>query len=261
MGILNLTPDSFSDGGRYQNLDAALDAARHMVEQGADIIDVGGESTRPGAAVVSPEQEARRVLPFVFAARDLGIPISIDTRRALVAEQAIEAGAVIVNDVSAGRDPAMFDVVRNGGAALVLMHMRGVPKTMQGNTQYEDLISEVVDHLGARAEAAVSAGIRKDRIVLDPGVGFGKSAHGNLELMCSLPSLVELGYPVLVGASRKSWLGKLFGQAPGQRMAGSVAAALYALRRGARILRVHDLGSTRRAVDVYWRLMSMESKS
>ena len=252
MGILNVTPDSFSDGGRLHSSDEAIDAAHQMILDGADIIDIGGESTRPGAAPVAPDQEWARIAPVVEELAKSGTPVSVDTRKAAVAGNSLQAGASIINDVSAGADPDMFPTVAGSEASIVLMHMRGLPQTMQDDTNYTDICSEVCASLQARAQAAIDAGIEPGRIALDPGIGFGKSAAGNIRLLQGLPGLVELGYPVVVGVSRKSFLGLLFGHELSERLDGSLAAGLFAITRGARILRVHDVANTRRAIDVWW---------
>ncbi len=251
LGIVNVTPDSFSDGGAYLDPRAAVAHARRLVEEGADAIDVGGESTRPGATPVAPEEEARRVLPVIRELADLGVPISVDTRRASVAAAALDAGADWINDVTAlTGDPEMVDLAATRGCVVVLMHMRGEPATMQRDTDYDDVVGEVVDYLLARCEQVRSAGIDRTRIVIDPGIGFGKSPGQNLQLLRAVPRLVETGYPVLIGASRKSFLGACFGHAAGDRVDGSVAAALAAAVGGAQMVRVHDVRPTRRALDV-----------
>jgi len=255
MAILNVTPDSFSDGGLYHRVDAAVARAWQVVDEGADLLDLGGESTRPGSAGVSEAEELARVLPVLEALASADpsypLPISIDTSRAGVARAALEAGACLVNDVTAGeREPGILPVVADAGAAVVLMHMRGTPRTMQANVRYEDLVGEVAGYLRTRCEAATAAGIPAERQAVDPGIGFGKSPEGCLRLIAHLNRLEELERPVLLGASRKSFLGRLFGHEPGQRRAGSLAAAVAATERGASILRVHDVAATRRAVDV-----------
>lgn len=255
MGILNVTPDSFSDGGRFLDRGAALARAEEMIAEGADVIDVGGESTRPGSDAVTQEEELARVLPVIeHLAPRVGVPISVDTYRAAVAARAVAAGASIVNDVTGLRaDPAMAEAVAKGGAALVVMHMRGTPKTMQADTAYADLLAEVWRSLRQSTEAALAAGVPADRIVVDPGIGFGKSLEGNLALLRRLGELQSLGFPLLVGASRKSFLGKLLGtEDPAQRLEGSLAAATVAAWNGAHILRVHDVAETRRALRVAW---------
>ena len=252
MGILNVTPDSFSDGGRFLSPDAAVERALAMEKEGADIIDVGGESARPGADPVPVEEELRRVLPVLERLRGkLRIPISIDTTKAEVAEAALRAGASIVNDISALRfDPAMAPLVAKFGAGLVLMHMLGTPKTMQQAPHYEDVVTEVRDFLAERAQYAQSQGIPREAIAVDPGIGFGKTVEHNLELLRRLPELVELGFPVLVGPSRKSFIGAILGLGVEERLEGTLAACAVAVVRGADILRVHDVKEVRRAADL-----------
>ena len=256
MGILNVTPDSFFDGGRYSTRDAAVERALAMVEEGADIIDIGGESSRPpvyGAARSLPAaEECERVVPVVEALRRLhGVPVSIDTTKAEVARQALAAGADIINDISALRDdPDMPAVAAATGAPVILMHRRGTPATMQENTDYDDLLGELREFLRARLAAAVAAGIAPDRVAIDPGIGFGKSVAGNLEIIRHLDTFAELACPVLVGASRKSFIWKWLGQTAAESLEGSLAAAVLSVARGAHMLRVHDVAPTVRAVRV-----------
>ncbi|MCX7818782.1 MAG: dihydropteroate synthase [Kiritimatiellae bacterium] len=251
MGILNVTPDSFSDGGRYLDTERAVAHAQAMAEQGADLIDVGGESTRPGAAPVPPEEELRRVLPVVRRlCENRHMVVSVDTRRAAVARAALEAGARVVNDVSALRDPEMAAVVRDFGAGVVLMHMRGEPATMQQDPRYRDVVAEVRDFLQQRVEAAVAAGVDPSAIVVDPGIGFGKTAAHNLALLRAIPQLTALGRPVLIGVSRKSIVGHLTGRPVAERVAGSVALAAIAVYLGAAVVRAHDVRETCDAVRV-----------
>ena len=253
MAILNVTPDSFFDGGRYDGLDRAQRRAWAVVEEGADLLDVGGESTRPGAAEVGEDEEARRVVPLVEALVSAGypLPISLDTTRAAIVRAGLAAGAVIVNDVSGGlREPAVLKAAAEAGAAVVLMHMRGTPRTMQADVRYDDLIDDVIDHLRACCASASAAGVPADHQAIDPGIGFGKSPEGCLELIAGLDRLAVLGRPILLGASRKSFLLHAFGQEGEDRMVGSVVAAAVGVARGASILRVHDVRSTRLAVDV-----------
>ena len=257
MAILNVTPDSFFDGGRYAALDAAVRRAFEAIEEGADVLDVGGESTRPGAAEVPVEEELARVRPVLRALRDEGcpVPISIDTSRAAVAAAALELGAVIVNDVSGGtREPEILPVAASAGAAVVLMHMRGHPRTMQTNVQYEDLLGEVSEVLAACCEAADAAGIPADHQAIDPGIGFGKSPQGCIDLIARLDEFSSLDRAVLLGASRKSFLGHRFGLAPDDRLVGSAVVAAVAAERGASIVRVHDVAASRQAVDLAWAL-------
>lgn len=252
MGVLNVTPDSFSDGGRYRDLSSALEHALRLVDEGAAIIDVGGESTRPGALPIDPEEESRRVVPVIRALRDhLSIPISIDTRRSAVARAALEAGADIVNDISALRDPAMAEVVASTGAGLVLMHMRGTPQTMQHDLHYEDVVAEVVASLSDRVVSARAAGVAAESIVVDPGIGFAKSFDQNLELIAHLDLLHAIGRPILLGASRKAFLGAVLGGvAADARDTATAAACVVGFMKGASIFRVHDVRSTREALQV-----------
>ncbi len=252
MGILNVTPDSFSDGGRYLDARAAVARGLEMAAEGADIIDVGGESTRPGALPVAPDEEMARVVPVVREIRkESAALISVDTSKAAVARAAMDAGADIINDVSALRfDPDMAGVAADSGAAVVLMHMKGTPETMQVEPRYEDLFAEVRGFLEARADAARSAGVRRDRIIVDPGIGFGKTFAHNIALIEGLGFLDDLGFPVLAGVSRKSFIGKALGAGPGERLEGSLAAGVLCIERGTHILRVHDVRATRRAADM-----------
>jgi len=252
MGILNVTPDSFSDGGAFVSERAAIDHGVDMVVQGADIIDVGGESTRPGSDLVTAREEIRRVVPIVeqLVAQLAGFPISVDTRKAEVAEAALGAGAIVVNDVSAGTDPRMFGVVRASGAALVLMHMKGEPKTMQEAPHYDDVVAEVREFLAERVEAAVFAGIDPERVAIDPGIGFGKDLGHNLTLIHHVDALLELGRPVLVGPSRKRFIGSLLDLPEDQRVEGTAAAVAWMVARGAHVVRVHDVREISRVVRV-----------
>lgn len=252
MGILNLTPDSFSDGGRLASMADALDQARMLMDQGADILDVGGESTRPGATPVPPEEEMARVLPFLRqATRDLPVPFSIDTRHADVAEAALEVGVEIVNDVSGlKQDEAMAEVVARHGAGLVLSHMRGTPATMMEQAEYGDVVQEVMAELEVSLERARGAGISPDRIVVDPGIGFAKTGVQNLTLLAGLGVLLELGHPLLVGPSRKRFIGALTGATVEDRLGGTIAACVVAYLQGARVFRVHDVGHVKQALRV-----------
>jgi dihydropteroate synthase len=252
MGILNVTPDSFSDGGHYLEPRHAILAVRRILDEGADLIDVGGESTRPGAAEVPAKEEIRRILPVIEGAVRLGAVVSIDTRKAEVAAAAVEAGAAIVNDVSGLRhDPALAEVVRSSGAGLVLMHSRGTPRDMQADPRYDCVVSEVAAELDEACSRALAAGISPEALVVDPGIGFAKTAEHNLEILRHLDRLVARGRPVLVGASRKSFIGKVLGgKAPGERLMGSVAVAVAAAMKGAHIVRVHDVGATVEALRV-----------
>jgi dihydropteroate synthase len=255
-GVLNVTPDSFSDGGDFLDPERASARAAAMLDEGAQIIDVGGESTRPGSDPVSPEEELRRVVPVIrgiMAERPEAI-VSIDTYRAGTAEAALQAGASVVNDVSAlRRDPGMPDVVADAGCPVILMHMLGEPKTMQRDPHYDDVVREVRDFLAGRAERAVAVGVEEENIILDPGIGFGKTLEHNLALLRHLDSLVELGFPVLVGASRKTFIGKITGvEEARERVFGTVAANVIACARGATFFRVHDVRANREALAVAW---------
>ena len=243
MGVLNVTPDSFSDGGQFLDPAAAIARGREMWEQGADLIDVGGESTRPGAAEVAAADEMARVVPVVAALAEGGILVSIDTSKAQVANAALEAGAVVVNDVTALADPDMPGVVAASGCGLVLMHMQGTPRTMQTDPRYDDVVAEVRDFLLRRVEVAVAAGIVENRICLDPGIGFGKDLDHNLTLLTSgVTALAATGHPVLVGASRKSFLERILGPTPAaDRDIASAAAHVLAIQAGASAIRVHSV--------------------
>jgi dihydropteroate synthase len=246
MGILNVTPDSFSDGGIYFDPEIAVEGALRMEADGAAMIDVGGESTRPGSDAVPVEEELRRVIPVIERLRERSaIPISVDTRKAAVARAALEAGAAIVNDVSALQyDPEMAAVVRDAGAHVILMHLRGDPKTMQQEIRFDDVVREVRDELAGRKEAAVAAGIDPGRILVDPGIGFGKTFDQNIELLRAVAAFGDVA-PVVVGASRKAFIGHLTGKTAGRpRMAGSLAAVAAAALGGAAIVRVHDVGES-----------------
>lgn len=250
MGIVNVTPDSFSDGGRWLDPLAAVEQGRALALAGADIIDVGGESTRPGSDEVPVAEELGRVVPVVGAlVNGLDIPVSIDTRHPAVAEACLREGASIVNDVSGFRDPAMVAVVTVSDAGVVAMHMLGEPKTMQSEPVYDDVAAEVSAYLAGQATMLEHAGIARERIALDPGIGFGKTTAHNLALLRRLPQLAELGYPVLVGASRKRFIGEITGEVrPDRRLAGSVAVAVWAAMHGASIVRVHDVVETVQAL-------------
>ena len=252
MGIVNVTPDSFSDGGKFLDPDHAVAHGVELAAEGADIIDVGGESTRPGARAVSDREEMERVLPVIRGLRrGLSVPISIDTYKAEVARAALAEGADVVNDISALRfDPEMILLVAAEKAPVILMHMQGTPRTMQQNPIYGDVVAEVRDFLGSRAEAAAAAGVDRARIVIDPGIGFGKTVDHNLALLRGIPDLVSLGYPVLVGPSRKTFIGKLLDAAPEERLEGSLAAAVAAALAGASMLRVHDVKEASRAIKI-----------
>ena len=253
MGVLNVTPDSFSDGGDHMDPAIAIASGRQMVADGAGILDIGGESTRPGSATVSPEEEQARILPVIAGLRDAGVPISVDTRNATTMAAALDAGATIVNDVSAlCHDPASTALVAARRCPVILMHMRGTPDTMNALARYDDVVGEVTAELAAAVAHAEAAGIAREQIALDPGIGFAKDAGHNIALLQGLRRLEALGFPLLVGVSRKRFIGTLSGVAPARdRDAGSLAAALFALSQGARILRVHDVAGTAQAVRVW----------
>jgi dihydropteroate synthase len=247
-GILNLTPDSFSDGGLYMDKRRAVDRARRMVDEGADMIDLGGESSRPGASSVSVDEERRRVMPVLKEITGkIGIPVSIDTCKSEIAREALGAGADIVNDITAlGGDPDMVNVVAESGAGIVLMHMQGKPRTMQKNPQYEDVVSDISRFLGSAVEKAVSAGVSRDRIIVDPGIGFGKKTEHNLEIIRRLSEFRVLGQPILIGVSRKSVVGNVLNLPVDERLEGTAALVACAIWNGADIVRVHDVKYMRR---------------
>ena len=245
MGIVNITPDSFSDGGKFFDPARALQHARQLLADGADILDIGGESSRPGAEAVPVDEELRRVMPVLERLVDLPVPISVDTCKPEVMRRAIAAGVALVNDIFALQAPGALEAVAASEAAVCLMHMQGEPRTMQEAPQYHNVVQEVCDFLAARAEAAQAAGIHRDRIVIDPGFGFGKTPRHNLELIRALPQLRATGLPVLAGLSRKSLFGKIAGREAAGRDSASAAGALLAAQRGASILRVHDVAATR----------------
>lgn len=249
-----MTPDSFSDGGAFGDASAAVAHALRLIDEGADVIDVGGESTRPDAAPVGPEEEIRRTVPVIEGVGRLrpGTRISIDTSKPAVANAALAAGASIVNDVTALEDPAMIALCASAGCTVALMHMRGNPRSMQSDTRYADLVGEIVGFLSDRAQRAIAAGIAPEHIIVDPGLGFGKSFEDNFRLIRAIPRFAALGFPVLIGASRKSFIGRATGvERPADRVHGSIGAALAAARYGAGALRVHDVAATRQALDVF----------
>ena len=252
MGVLNLTPDSFYNGGKYTTQARALRKVEEMVKEGADLIDVGGESTRPGAKEVGIEEEIRRVIPVISKIRELfEIPVSIDTYRAKVAKEALEAGVDMVNDISGLRfDPGLKEVVARFGAAVVLMHIKGTPRDMQSNPRYESLMGEIISYLSDSIRLAQKAGIDLEKIIVDPGIGFGKTPEHNLQILNHLGELRSLGRPILIGVSRKSFIGAILKLPLEERLEGSLAAASLALMQGARIIRTHDVKATRRAVDL-----------
>lgn len=251
MGVVNVTPDSFSDGGHFLQAQAAVDHARRLIDEGADLLDVGGESTRPGAAPVALDEERRRVLPVIEALAGAGVPLSVDTQKPELMREAVAAGAALINDVNGFEAPGALEAVAGSGCAICIMHRQGDPRTMQQAPQYSDVVAEVDAWLRRRTAAAEQAGVARDHIVLDPGFGFGKTLEHNLALLRGLKVIAAAGYPVLAGLSRKSMIGALTGKPVGERMAGSVAAALLAAQRGAAIVRVHDVAATRDAFAVW----------
>lgn len=252
MGIVNVTPDSFSDGGEFFDVDSAVSHAQRLGEEGADIIDIGGESTRPGAEPVSIQEELRRTVPVIERVAELvEVPISIDTYKLEVAAGAVEAGASFVNDVSAFRlSPELAGFVADRELDVCLLHMQGLPRTMQDRPHYEDVVSEVKSFLAERLEYAVSEGVAEERVVLDPGIGFGKTVEHNVEILMRLEELLDLGRPIMVGTSRKSFLGVLTGRVEGERVAATVASNVWAYMKGAWAFRVHDVAATRDALAV-----------
>lgn len=257
MGILNLTPDSFSDGGLWADPERALRHAIAMVEQGVDVVDIGGESTRPGADSVSTQEELDRVIPLVArVAAETGVPVSIDTSKPEVMREAVAAGAGLINDVFALRGDGALKTAAALGVPVCLMHMQGQPRDMQARPEYADVVAEVRQFLAERAAACFEAGITESRIIVDPGFGFGKTLQHNLDLLNGLSAIGELGFPILAGLSRKSMLGAITGREPGERIAASVAAALLAVQNGAAIVRVHDVAETADALKV---LSALES--
>ena len=260
MGVVNVTPDSFSDGGHYLRPDAAVAHARRLVDEGADLLDIGGESTRPGAAAVSLEEERRRVLPVLEALLSANIPLSVDTQKPELMREAAAAGAAMINDVNGFEAADALQAVSGGDCAVCIMHKQGQPQTMQQAPQYRDVVAEVDAYLRARIAVAESAGIARSRLVIDPGFGFGKTLAHNLSLLRELDRVAAAGVPVLAGLSRKSMIGALTGREVGERVFGSVAAALIAAQRGASILRVHDVAATRDALAVWKAVESNKNK-
>jgi dihydropteroate synthase len=245
MGILNVTPDSFSDGGRFKGLDAAMRQAERMLSEGADILDVGGESTRPGAASVSLDEEMARVIPVIEGIRaSLDVIVSVDTSKPGLMREAVAAGAGMINDVAALSAPGALASAAEAGVPVCLMHMQGEPRTMQVNPQYTDVVADIIAYLDARVAACEAGGIARERLLIDPGFGFGKTLQHNLVLLSRLDALQRLGLPVLVGMSRKSMLGAVTGRAVDERLSAGLAAAVMAVERGARIVRVHDVAAT-----------------
>lgn len=256
MGIVNVTPDSFSDGGKFNTTEKAIEHALQLVEEGADILDIGGESTRPGADPVPLDEELKRVIPVIEGLRDVGVPLSIDTYKPQVMQAAITAGADIVNDVCALREPQALEIVATSQAGVCLMHMQGRPQTMQADPQYDDVVSEVTDFLKARLDAAEQAGIDRSRIVLDPGFGFGKRTAHNLTLLNHLNDIQALGLPLLIGLSRKSVLGQVVGSSVDERIHASIAASVVSVMKGANIVRVHDVKPTIDALKIVQAVMN-----
>jgi len=251
MGVINVTPDSFSDGGYFDTTEKAIEQARRLIQEGADILDIGGESTRPGSRSVGGDEELLRVMPVIEFALSMDIPVSVDTSKPEVMRAKIDAGVDLVNDINALRAPGALDVVADSAVMICLMHMQGKPETMQHNPQYSDVVAEVISFLEQRVAAAVSTGIERERIIIDPGFGFGKTFEHNLMLLRGLDRLVSTNFPVLAGLSRKSMLGTITGNAVNDRVHASVAAALLAVGQGARIIRVHDVKATRDAFSVF----------
>lgn len=251
MGIVNVTEDSFSDGGQFRDPARAIEHGLALCEEGADFVDVGGESTRPGAQPVPVDEELRRVIPVIEALAREGVAVSVDTLKPEVMCAALAAGCAVVNDVNAFREPGAVEAVADSDAGLVVMHMQGTPRTMQQSPRYGDVVAEVAAFLRGRAEALEAAGIARSRIALDPGFGFGKALEHNVALFRAIPALAALGYPLLVGVSRKRMIGDISGRAVGERTAGSVAAALLAAQNGASIVRVHDVKETVDAIRIW----------
>ena len=261
MGVLNVTPDSFSDGGRHFDPAVAVARAHEMVELGADLIDIGGESTRPGADRVPPEEQLERVIPVIRQLQQelpAGVPISIDTASTIVAGAALEQGAAIVNDISAGRDdPGMFSLVAEAGVPYIIMHMQGVPRTMQDNPQYTDVVEEIKTFLQERASAASEAGVKQENLVIDPGIGFGKSRRDNLDIIMNLDRFKATGYKVMLGASRKRFMGSICDITEYSELVGATCATTtIGTFAGVSILRVHDIKENRQALDVTWALLA-----
>ncbi len=251
MGVINVTPDSFSDGGKFIQLNQSLNHAMALIAEGADLLDIGGESTRPGAAPVSLDEERRRVLPLLEKLAEGAVPVSIDTHKPALMREAVAAGASMINDVCGFRDAGAFDAVADSSAAVCIMHMQGEPRTMQQAPHYDDVTAQVRDYLAGRVDAAQRAGIMLDRIVIDPGFGFGKTLEHNLQLLRELRKLTGAGCALLAGLSRKTMLGTITGRDPAQRVHASTSAALIAVQNGAHIVRVHDVAATRDALAVW----------
>ena len=258
MGIVNVTPDSFSDSGKFFNQGDAVAHALKLVSDGADILDIGGESTRPGSEPITIDIEIERVIPVIRGIREAGIavPISIDTRKLEVAEKAVDAGAVIINDVTAlGDDPGIGDLVAEKNLGLVLMHMQGRPQSMQENPHYDDVIAEISEFFIERVDFAQSCGVKPENIVLDPGIGFGKLLEHNLTIIAECGRFLEIGRPVLIGTSRKRFIGEILGCKVNKRLFGTIGSCVAALYSGARIFRVHDVGPVREAIEVAWSVL------
>lgn len=261
MGVLNVTPDSFSEDGKFFDSGKAVDHALYMVESGADIIDIGGESTRPGSSGISSREELKRVIPIIKQIADkVDVPISIDTVKSDVARRALDSGASIINDISALRvDKKMAGVAAKYDSYLILMHMRGTPENMQNDTEYNDIIGEISKFLEDAAQKAIKAGVSEDKIIIDPGIGFGKSVEGNFVIMKNLDRFLERGYRLLVGASRKSFIGKTLDLEVDRRLEGSLAAACYAVLNGADIVRVHDVAETKKALTIIEKIATAQT--
>lgn len=264
MGILNVTPDSFSDGGQYTDIDSAIEQVKKMQQEGVDIIDVGGESTRPGSESVSTEEQIARVVPVIKAIRNelsKTLLISIDTTLSVVAEAALEAGANIINDISAGQsDSHILTLAARKNVPIILMHMQGMPKSMQDNPSYENVVLEVIDSLKARVDAALKAGIKKENIALDPGIGFGKRREDNLTLLAHLSELVKVGYPVLLGTSRKRFMGSLCSVTePAELVTATAVTTALGVMSGVKMFRVHDVKENKQAADVAWAIKQSEN--
>jgi len=257
MGILNITPDSFSDGGRFYRLEDAIAQYGRMIREGADIIDIGGESSRPGSAGLSAHDELERILPVIKEIKDkYDACISVDTYKPEVAESALKAGADIINDIygiNVNRD--MLEIIAGYSAGVCLMHMRGTPETMQNDTFYNDIVAEIKSGLRSSADAALKCGVKRESVAIDPGIGFGKDLKGNIRILCDLDKFSDLDFPILIGTSRKSFIGKILGNDSEDRLIGTVASNIIALSKGARIFRVHDVKENRSAIDVAFRIL------
>lgn len=241
MGVLNVTPDSFFDGGVYPHKQGAVECARQMVSDGADIIDVGGESTRPGSEPVSIDEELRRVIPVIEEIKDLGIPISIDSYKPRVVKEAFNAGASMVNDINGLRTPGMIELAAELDATVVLMHMQGTPKSMQDKPRYQEVVNDIKSFFTQQTTKALDAGVKKENIILDPGIGFGKTLEHNLEILRRLSEFKTLGFPILIGPSRKSFIGEIIGLPPEERLEGTLAALALSIMKGVDFIRVHDV--------------------